>query len=376
MKKIFLHSFLYFSILFSFTLSVFPQNGNENPGKLISPSYLCEEDWIEVMFATESRVRIRNGNLIDLASQALQGTDQVLNKLEWHKWYRITDAPESTIDGWEANGERNTGEDIYNLNNIYRLQIPKEHDVWKICKDLQALPGIDLAMPVPKPMVPPTPPNYQSQQGYLNPSSNNPSGVNALWAWTQTGGTGTGVTICDLEYSWNTSHADITKAVGASLNSWVDAGYGTDHGTAVIGELVADNNGWGTTGICYGANLKLCGTYYPASAPTWNVAGAISIAIANLNAGDIILLEQQWDYTGSGGYVPIEWYNSTNSPQTNNSVYAAIVNAVANGIHVVEAGGNGNVNTGSLTWFGNSGAIIVGAGGATTSNDRQRLSFS
>ena len=102
------------------------------------------------------------------------------------------------------------------------------------------------------------------------------------------------------------------------MNSWTDPGWGNDHGTAVIGELVADNNGWGTTGICYGANLKTCGTYYPASAPSWNVAGAISIAIANLNAGDIILLEQQWDYTGSGGYVPIEWWNSVNSPQTNN----------------------------------------------------------
>ena len=98
---------------------------------------------------------MRNGNLVDLATQALQGTDQVLNELEWHQWHRITDVPESIIDSWEVNGERNTGQDIYNLNNIYRLQIPKGKDVWKICSELQALPGIDLAMPVPKPMASP-----------------------------------------------------------------------------------------------------------------------------------------------------------------------------------------------------------------------------
>jgi hypothetical protein len=73
--------------------------------------------------------------------------------------------------------------------------------------------------------------------------------------------------------------------------------------------------------------------------------------------------------------------NYSPNPQTNNGVYAAIQNAVANGIHVVQAGGNGNVNTGSLSWFGDSGAIIVGAGGAYAggpwpAGDLQRLAFS
>ena len=219
------------------------------------------------------------------------------------------------------------------------------------------------------------------------PQANNPSGVDALWAWTQTGGTGTGVTVCDLEYSWNYNHADITKAAGSQINPnpLTDPFNNSNHGTAVIGELVSDNNGWGTTGICYGANLKTCGTYWSG---TWNVAGAISYAIESLLAGDIILLEQQWDYSnlpnphlGQEEFIPIEWWGSYKpAAQTNNAVYAAIVNAVANGIHVIEAGGNGNnvtgINTGTLTWYGNSGAIIVGAGGATTTNDRWRLAFS
>lgn len=385
MKKIFLLSFLGFFFQGFFILSVFPQSDGENSGGLSIQPYLCEEDWIEVMFISESKVRLRNGTLVDLSTQALQGTNPILNALEWHHWYRFTEVPESTIDDWEVNGERNTGEDIYNLNNIYRLQIPKGKDIWKICENLEALPGIYLARPVPKPVIPPIPPSYQTNQGYLNPASNNPSGVDALYAWTQTGGTGTGVTICDLEYSWNYNHADVTKAVGSQINTNVSDPFGnTNHGTAVIGELVANNNGWGTTGISYGSNLKTCGTYYGLPSPSWNVPGAIAVAIANLNAGDIILLEQQWDYspTGGGYYIPIEWWmNYAPSAQTNNGVYAAIVNAIANGIHVVEAGGNGSFDTGTLTWFGNSGAIIVGAGGAYSGGtwpegNLQKLSFS
>ena len=96
----------------------------------------------------------------------------------------------------------------------------------------------------------------------------------------------------------------------------------------------------------------------------------------------MILLEQQWYYTGSGSYIPIEWYESYSpNPQRFNPVYAAIDNAVSNGIHVVEAGGNGNVNTDNLTWYGDSGAIIVGAGGVYpggtwSEGNLERLSFS
>jgi hypothetical protein len=42
----------------------------------------------------------------------------------------------------------------------------------------------------------------------------------------------------------------------------------------------------------------------------------------------------------------------------------------------VEAGGNGNVNTGNLTWFGNSGAVIVGAGGGLAADNLRKLGFS
>ncbi len=349
------------------------QGNQKNSIQQTNHPYAFEANLMEVMFNGESRVRMRNGTPTDLSTHALQGVDQVLSSLQWHEWQRLTDVPESTVDNWETNGEFRTGKDIYNLNNIYRLKIPEGYDVWKLAEQLEALPGIYSARPVPRPVALPTPGNYQNQQGYLNPAANNPSGVDAIYSWTRNGGTGTGVTICDIEYSWNYNHADITKALGSQINpnTITDPFNDNNHGTAVLGEMFADNNGWGTTGICYGSGLKTCGTYWNGN---WNPSGAIAYAISSLAAGDIILMEQQWDYTGNGGYVPIEWYSNT-APggQTNNPVYAAIVNAVANGISVVEAGGNGNYNTGTLAWMPNSGAIIVGAGGGFTTDNLKRI---
>jgi len=337
--------------------------------------YPCEEDLIEVMFAPDSKVRLRHGELVDLSTNALAGVDDVLDELEWFEWYRTCDVPEEMLDEIQARGENNTGEPVYNLNNIYRLRITMVLDVWAISEELEALPGIIFARPVSKPTHLTTPPDYVLSQGYLRPASSTPSGINADYAWTQPGGDGAGVTVYDLEYSWNYNDADVIKAFNSQINPnpISDPFNDNNHGTAVIGELVSDNNGWGTTGICYGASLRTCGAYYGNS---WNPSGAIAYAIADALSNQwppsVILLEQQWSLGPTPGnqypyqmYVPIEWWGSySTNPQTLNPVYAAIVNAVSNGIHVVEAGGNGDVNTDNLTWYGDSGAIIVGGGGA------------
>jgi hypothetical protein len=51
---------------------------------------------------------------------------------------------------------------------------------------------------------------------------------------------------------------------------------------------------------------------------------------------------------------------------------SAVVNAVGNGINVIEPGGNGNDDTDQLSWLENSGAIIVGAGAVGPSDDLHR----
>jgi len=363
--------------------SLSPADARPDAGSSTAPRlpYIAEENLIEVMFAWESKVRMRAGALRDLRTDALEGVEATLLGLARHEWSRICDVPEEKLDEIRVRGERETGVPVYNLNNIYRLRIPAGEDVWEISRALEALPGVMRARPVPKPTPPPLPPDYEPQQGYLDPAASTPTGIDAEYAWTRPGGTGSGVTVCDLEYGWDYNHADVTKALGSQINANVTPLW-EDHGTAVIGELVSDDNGWGTKGICYGASLQTCGTYYGSPSPSWNVPGAMAVAIANLSAGDVIILEQQWEYTsGAEDYVPIEWWTDYYpDPQSYNGVYAAIINAVSNGIHVVQAGGNGAVDTGALTWYGDSGAIIVGAGGVPgggwPQGDLEKLSFS
>src|SRR5690606_26520821 len=104
-----------------------------------------------------------------------------------------------------------------------------------------------------------------------------------------------------------------------------------------------------------------------------------------LSAGDVILIEQQIsgpNATGEGqqGLVPVEW---------NKATYDAIKNAVAKGIVVVEAAGNGGEDLDDAVYStGNnghhpfktandSGAIIVGSANSPyTSSPRSRLSSS
>ncbi len=318
------------------------------------------------MFAPESRTRLFEGFPKDMVTDATAGMDQVLGTLDWYRWDRISHLGEEELDRIRSRGEKSGGRPLYDLNNIYHLRIPPGHDIWDLAGKLESLEGVHRARPVPKPMLPPLPADYRAQQNYLDPASFTPTGIDPEFAWNYPGGNGSGITVCDLEYFWNYSHADVTKGTNSQVNSDVaDPGFGPAHGTAVIGELVADDNGWGITGICHGADLVTCGTYFGAPSPSWNVPGALAVAIANLQPGDVILLENQWDYTGQEDYIPIEWWTDYYpSPQSYNAVYAAIETAVANGIHVVETGGNGEGDSGTITWYGDSGAIVVGAGGA------------
>src|SRR5439155_683499 len=151
-----------------------------------------------------------------------------------------------------------------------------------------------------------------------------------------------------------------------------------DHGTAVLGEVIADNDAKGVTGISWGAGVGLAPTLTMRLG--YNPANAIMLAVADGSAGDVILIENQTPVCGGEcgkdqvGCGPLEAI----SP-----VFAAIQTAVANRITVVETAGNGGVNLDQAAChrlfdrtFRDSGAILVGAGGAPGSRDRQRLSYS
>lgn len=205
-------------------------------------------------------------------------------------------------------------------------------------------------------------------QGYLDPA---PEGMDVRYAWSLPGGRGQNVRIIDIEFNWNAKHNDlaaafadpviVVKGVDPLPPDRLD---NVNHGTAVLGELVAAPDGIGVTGI---AHLARIGVINPvASGTTANVADAIRQAIRKLSPGDVILVEQQsitgprFDASTGQGFLPIEFEPA---------VFAAIRDATSEGIIVVEPAANGNESLDHSAYKGafnrsnrDSGAIIVGAG--------------
>lgn len=340
----------------------------------VHAQYACSPDLLEVLFQPEYAFRLRDDRLITQGVAQSDAMRLMMEDMAPVQWERLTErVAEQTLDQMHQQAETRLGRPVYNLNNIFYLRLSGGQDVWLVAEQLKNLPEVLNAYPVPQPMPLPTP-NWQDDQDYLNNEPDwPPTGFSAYSAWTDLGGNGLGVTVCDLEYSWNTQHVDLTKSVNSQKNPYAQDPYSdTHHGTAVLGEMIADNNGWGVTGMCYGADIITYGTYYdpnpPHTTPDWRLPAAMLEAASYLKAGDVMLLEQQWRYTlGQDNFIPVEWWgNFSPNNQSYNAVYATIESLTANGIHVVEAAGNGGVDLDALTWWGDSGAIIVGAGGVTS----------
>lgn len=297
----------------------------------------------------------------------------------------FTVAPEKLAQ-LKAEGERRSGTATKDLRLWFEIRLAPGTDAAAFVEALRATPGVAFAEPAPLPAPPPsalaTTPSFVANQGYLEEATD---GINAEFAWTIPGGNGAGITIYDVEYSWNQSHEDLSKAAGVSFlldagDTAADPFSDNNHGTAVLGEVIADNDAKGVTGISWGASIGLA----PANTDDlgYNPANAIALAVADGSAGDVILIEQQTcvcDIACPGmgsqfGFGPSEWIQS---------VFDATQAATAAGFVVVAAAGNGSADLdqeGCDDKFDrgtrDSGAIIVGAGGSPTFTDRQRLGFS
>ncbi len=222
-------------------------------------------------------------------------------------------------------------------------------------------------------------PDFRSNQGYLYPNMPGNNGIDAEYSWTVEGGDGEGITIYDIEYSWNINHEDLDASIPSITNPG-DEGSNPlndlNHGTAVLGEMVGTNNGLGVKGISHGAQAKVVPEMTINGGG--NRADAIIRAVYDGKPGDVILLEMQTWVCGTEEYGPAE---------EDQAVFEATKVAVANKRVVVAAAGNGNVNLDDLQCEGkydrtnpdrDSGAIIVGAGGSGVdgcSPARQKLGF-
>ena len=365
------------------------------PRKLAEkPRHTPLRDWddakrIEVKFVDGLRFDVTPGGvLVERPQRGLRSgiSRATLARIisQGGRWHRMVPVPEEEMDRMRGKAQRSLGKEIADMNSYYILTVPENGMAEEWINTLNELPDVEIATFVPLPPPMPLPGDYEAQQDYLEAATD---GIDAnSYAWTVPGGTGANVRIVDLEYSWNLNHDDlpsVTTLIPAGRTAQ-DPFSDDNHGTAVLGEYGSLDNGWGTTGSAYDAQLFVAPVSWDNG---YNLAAAITNAMSSLSAGDIMLIEQQTrgpnyiDNTSQFGLVPSEWQKS---------VYDAIVTAVGNGIHVVEAAGNGSQdldgseystgNGGHHPFDGsiNSGAIIVGAGAAPTGSttDRSRLGFS
>lgn len=250
-----------------------------------------------------------------------------------------------------------------NMADWYRMVVPEEASARALAL-LRDSPLVDYAAKAPDSLPPPSTPDFSSLQSHLDPA---PEGIGAQASLADPRTRGAGVTIVDLEYYWTREHEDLLLPESADIGTPAFVQYpdfDDEHGTAVLGILGAKDNGFGVTGIVPDATLK--GISPVASGGGYNPAGALTFLTSKLQAGDVVLIEQQADGPGPGtsDYVPLEW---------NQASFDAIRQLTNLGIVVVETGANGGYDLDSPQMLGrfdrnvrDSGAILVGAGDSSS----------
>ncbi len=333
---------------------------------------------LQVKFRQGSTVRLRGGAFATLTGDDLGGLQAVLARHPGLRLARMVRRTELVVAEERARLEDEHREEFADLNLWYKVHLPAGASAAAVANELNALAIVEIAYPEALPEPPPVSGNYAFQQDYIDPA---PTGIDVAVARTLPGGFGSFVKVFDIEYDWNTQHEDISRArlAGATIpNGTKEAPFANDHGTAVIGMLVADQNNFGVTGIVPSAQLRMINQRTTTGDAR---VAAIDLAHANAARGDVVVLEMQ--STGpngecsaqdSSGCMPVEW-----TP----AVYDAIKLLVADRIFVVEAAGNGGQDLddpqfNSWTSKGPSGAFLVGAGGSDCGlvDLRSRHSFS
>ncbi|HET6977043.1 MAG TPA: S8 family serine peptidase [Pyrinomonadaceae bacterium] len=253
---------------------------------------------------------------------------------------------------------------LHSLTSYWRLDCRAldPHAIENLVKTLQALPEVDLVYQeqvVIPPVVDPTNDGYAERQDYLEAAN---VGIGAHWAWMQANGDGAGVGFVDLEGGWFVDHEDLKgKAPVLIFNDNNASEDERNHGTAVLGQVVGEDNSVGIIGVAPGVtSVRLVSHYEAADNTDLHVADAIAAALDVMAPGDVLLLEVQ------RGFLPTE---------TDPGDWTAIRLASALGVIVIEPAGNGGedldlwATPASVRFFDrsdadnfqDSGAIMVGS---------------
>ena len=336
---------------------------------------------VVVKFRDDYRVRRRGDELQSEAGRSVTEVSQILRPYMTRDFRRLfANHSEKRLDQDKANLQMRSRHELADMNGYYRFAVTGNAEAERLINALNNLDCIEIAyvQPAIEPASDPDPPtpDYVAFQDYREAA---PDGVDAEYANALSGGDGTGVKVIDIEGNWQMTHEDLSKAVGGLVaGQLIDDIIWLNHGTASIGVLVADDNGYGVKGMCPGADIGMV------SVGSMSAAEAIYTAASELEAGDVILVElhapgPHYNFEPRPdqlGYICVEYWQAN---------YDAIKYAWAKGVTVVEAAGNGAEDFddegiyGALfdTTYRNSHAILVGAGYPPVSEyDLQRHGFS
>ncbi len=315
------------------------------------------------------------GDLMDLARKLhLQALSALLDHFDLSSSRRVIKSlsPEKILR-LEREAAQSELPPLHSLTSYWRIDVRhRPGNVDEILKRLNELVEIDWSYPEllgSDPAVNDADDTYAAGQDYLDAA---PTGIDARWAWTQANGEGAGVAFVDMEQGWFPNHEDLVAKSPTLIYGDNRDGVGTykgNHGAAVLGQVVGVDNTLGVVGAAPGVTSVRMVSHYDAATDTaLHVADAIVAATVAMSPGDVLLLEVQRSYKPT---------------EIDDADFDAIRLAVAHGIIVVEAAGNGNSDLDAYTNgagdrilnrthadFRESGAIMVGSAVSTVPHDR------
>ncbi len=319
-------------------------------------------------------VRSRSGS--PTKESGLESLKQTLDKFKLTASPLITSVKPDALERIEKAALHSEFPPLRSLLNYWRVDVRKaSHPLEEIEAGLRRVPDVELVYREKTPSDPVNAgdDNYAGSENFLDAA---PTGIDARWVWTQPNGNGAGMHFIDLEQGWLLGHEDLpSPTLIFNDNHDGSGGYVGNHGASVLGEVSGVDNTKGVIGIAPNLSSVRTVSWWKSTDPgTLHVADALLAAVAAVPRPHVVLIEVQI----GAALLPVE---------TDPANFDAIRIAVASGIAVIEAGGNGSndldawtdgmgrhiLNRGN-TDFMDSGAILVGAANSALPHDRASFS--
>ena len=195
------------------------------------------------------------------------------------------------------------------LASYFAIVVPRGMEATEVATEVSTWPRVELAYvegrPGPPPAVNAADDPLSANQGYLSAA---PAGIDAHFAWTEADGSGIG--FVDLEQGWILDHEDLPTSIpvigpGSAHPDpmWVN------HGTSVLGIVAGVDNDKGIVGIAPHTSVRVVSQWFePAGQePFFGTAIALALAMAEMQKGDILLIETTAPPVAKFGWYRQRW---------------------------------------------------------------------